>query len=66
MANLFVLTLLHGGPGFTLHDNDMWGLECALEHGLVDEYFVDNKEWAEAMLKRIRELRSYEPKKGAP
>lgn len=57
MSDKFILTMLGGGQGYTLEDTDLWGLECALEHGLQDGYFADNREWAEAMLKKIRKLR---------
>lgn len=49
--------------GFTLSDNDAWGLECALIHSQQTGYFDNdgsdgkNKQWAEAMLDRIRQFR---------
>lgn len=59
MAKQFVLTILSGGPGYTLEDTDLWGLECALEHGLQDGYFKDNEEWARGMQEKIRNLRNH-------
>jgi len=38
-------------------DSDLWGLESALNHGLQDGYLLDNKEWVEAILERIGQLR---------
>ena len=43
---------------YMLQDTDLWGLECALEHGLQDGYLVENQEWAKGMLERIRTLRT--------
>jgi len=59
MANKFILTVLGGGPGYTLEDTDLWGLENALEHGLQDGYLKDNEEWAKGMLEKIRKLRNH-------
>ncbi len=39
------------------NDTDLWGLECAMSHGLADGYFLENKEWALAMLARLHEMR---------
>lgn len=58
MAKKAIITILGGGPGFTLEDTDLWGLESALIHGQMDGYFDDNKEWAEAMLEKIGKLRA--------
>lgn len=57
MAKKAILTILGGGPGFTLEDTDLWGLESAIIHGQMNGYFNDNKEWAEAMLEKIGKLR---------
>lgn len=57
-SNKVIITVLGGGPGFTLVDTDLWGLQCALEHGLADGYLADNREWAQAMVERIRKLRN--------
>jgi len=62
MGKKFVLTILSGGPGYTLEDNDLWGLETALEHGLQDGYFKENEEWAKKMLGRIKRLRNHAEK----
>jgi proteasome assembly chaperone (PAC2) family protein len=48
--------------GLVLSDTDAWGLESALIHGQQDGYFDDNKEWAEAMLQRLRKFRDKEGK----
>jgi len=52
--------MIGGGQGYTLEDTDLWGLECALEHGLQDGYLEDNREWAESMLEKIKKLRNPE------
>ncbi len=57
MAEKYILTVLGGGPGFTLTDSDMWGIECALQHSIDDGYMKDNAEWAKNMLERVRVLR---------
>ena len=54
----YILAVLGGGRGYTLTDQDMWGLRDAMIHCVTTGYFDENKEWAEAMLKRLRELRS--------
>lgn len=63
MGNKFILTVLSGGPGYTLDDNDLWGLESALTEGLQNGYLEENREWAETMLERIGKLRDYDPGK---
>jgi len=60
MGNKFILTIIGGGQGYTLEDTDLWGLECALEHGLQDGDLADNREWAESMLEKIKKLRNPE------
>lgn len=57
MTNKVIMTVIGGGPGYTLEDTDLWGLQCALEHGIGDSYFKDNLEWANSMLERIQKLR---------
>jgi hypothetical protein len=42
----------------TFRDTDLWGLSCALEHGIRDGYFKDNVEWAQGMAKKIDQARS--------
>jgi len=59
MGKKYILTILSGGPGYTLDDKDLWGLETALEHGLQDGYFKENEEWAKTMLERIKRLRNH-------
>lgn len=58
MAKQYILTVLGGGQGYTLSDADLWGLECALQHGLQDGYFTDNAEWAKGMADRLIKLRA--------
>jgi len=60
MGMKYILTQLGGGQGYTLEDTDLWGLDCALEHGLQDGYFKDNEEWARNMSNRIKKLRGME------
>lgn len=54
----YILAVMGGGRGYTLSDQDMWGLRDAMIHCNDTGYFNENKEWAEAMLDRIRKLRS--------
>jgi hypothetical protein len=35
--------------GTLLSDSDLWGLSCALQHGIQDGYFKENLEWANKM-----------------
>lgn len=56
--HLKVHSPLRGGPGYTLEDSDLWGLECAIEHALQDGYLADNREWALAFLEKLRSLRA--------
>jgi len=42
---------------YLFKDTDLWGLDCALQHGLQDGYFKDNKAWAEDMRNRINQMR---------
>jgi len=59
MEKQAILTVIGGGPGFTLEDTDLWGLESSIQHGIQDGYHDDNKEWAEGMLKKIGQLREH-------
>ena len=43
--------------GMNLTDTDIWGLVCALEHGIRDGYMGQNQEWAKAMSKRLSAMR---------
>jgi len=61
----YMITVLGGGRGYTLEDTDLWGLLCALEHGLLDGYFENegisfNRDWAKAMVNRLQILRGLE------
>lgn len=58
MTRQYILTVFGEGPCYTLSDADLWGLECALQHGLQDGYFNwrENVEWARSMLERIGRL----------
>jgi len=40
-----------------LSDRDLWGLWCAVQHGIDSGYFVENREWAEAMAELIQKVR---------
>lgn len=51
------LTMLGPGPCFPVTDNDLWGLQNAIQHCIDNGYFKENEEWAEAMLDHIRVLR---------
>ncbi len=42
---------------YPLKDTDLWGLECALSHGIQDGYFKENLFWATDMQGRIQKLR---------
>ncbi len=46
------------GEIFYLNDTDLWGLECALQHGVQDGYFKENPAWAERMLQLIGKIRN--------
>ena len=56
----YILARIGGGRGYTLTDQDLWGLRDALYHGIDSGYFKDNKEWAESMKDKINKLREEE------
>ncbi len=57
MPKKAILTLIGGGPGYTLEDKDLEGLECIIEHSIEDGYIHQSREWAEKMLSKIKTLR---------
>ena len=47
------------GEVFILTDNDMWGISCAIQHGVQSGYFKEpkNMEWAKAIQEKIDRIR---------
>jgi len=63
LGRIYALLVIGGGQGCTLQDTDLWGLECALQHGLQDGDLEENRKWGEDMLQRLRKLRDPEKDK---
>ena len=57
MAKEFIGTIKTNHAEFRLRDTDLLGFSCALTEGLMNGYFEENKEWAEAWKNNIDELR---------
>jgi hypothetical protein len=53
----FILATEGKSDGTILQDTDLWGLQCALIHGINDGYFKENKDWAERMVELIDSYR---------
>ena len=66
MTDDFIGTIKTRNAEFRLRDSDLWGLSCALTQGLMDGYFKENKEWAEAWKNNIDELRFGKEKDAQP
>jgi len=59
MPNKVVFTRLGGGPGYTLSDSDLWGLQSALQHLIINTSYFEgrNLAWARSMVEKIENLR---------
>ncbi len=53
----------HATPKYTLEDSDLWGLESALQHLIINTTYFQgqNLVWAKAMAAKIEDLRGLKP-----
>ena len=50
-------TPIDSSTGLGLTDSDIWGLQCAIQHGIRTGYFTENADWANAMIIRLSKWR---------